>query len=417
MAALPWLFLALLMALSGLLSASETALFSLAPTERRRAGHRVEALLEHPREVLLSVLLGNLLVNLLFFTSVPVLVGGGEGALARIAESSGALLAILVGGEILPKTVALRAPLLVARIAALPISLFVAVLEPVRGVVGRTLDVALRTLGETERHDPGVTSETLALVLEQSSQQGLLAPGEADLLAEIVELRDLRVREIMTPRVDAWLIDLEDSPEERQAVQREARRGGAGFVVVTRGGADNVVGQVSLRDLLLHPDRPLEALVMPIKFVPEVATALGLLTTLRQERASEAVVVDEWGGTAGVVTLEDLFEELVGDLRTEGETGDRPVVPIGEGRFRVSGGLSIRDWNERFGTSVVRSEFDTVGGFVVFRLGRIPRVGDRVELGAGLVCEVREVRDRRVATLDIWVGGPEDVPATAGERR
>ena len=412
MEALPWLLLTALIGLSGLLSASETALFSLDQDQRRAAGPRVMALLDEPRTLLLSVLLANLLVNLLFFTSVPVLVGGGEGALARILESSGALLAILIGGEILPKTIALRAPGFVARLASLPVSLLVAFLGPVRGLVTRVLDVALRALGqeEDEAGSDGVTAETLAAVLEHSSEEGLLAPGEADLLTEIVELRDLRVREIMTPRVDVALVDLEDTHEEQAQVIREARRAGAGFVVVVRDGADNVVGQASLRDIYLHPERSLEALVMPIMFVPEVANALGLLTTLRSERVSEAVVVDEWGGTSGVVTIEDIFEELVGDLRTEGETGDRPVVPIGEGRFRVSGGLSIRDWNERFGANVVPGEFDTVGGLVIFQLGRIPRPGDQVALGSGLLCEVHEVRERRITTLDIWVEVGEQVP-------
>ncbi|MFT4543097.1 MAG: magnesium and cobalt transporter, partial [Planctomycetota bacterium] len=132
------------------------------------------------------------------------------------------------------------------------------------------------------------------------------------------------------------------------------------------------------------------------------------LATLREDRVSEAIVVDEWGGTAGVVSMEDIFEELVGELRVEGEESQPPVVPLGEGRFRVSGGLSIRDWNDRFGTNIVPAEIETVGGYVTALLDRIPRRGDRVTLGGGLACEVHEVRDRRLLTLDLFL---EEDPA------
>jgi len=158
-----------------------------------------------------------------------------------------------------------------------------------------------------------------------------------------------------------------------------------------------------VRDLLVYPERPLEQLVRPVKFVPEVARVLAVLHALREDRAGEAVVVDEWGGTAGIVTLEDIFEELVGELRAEEEGVEEPVIPLGAGRFRVSGSLSIRDWNELFGAQVVATEFETVAGFVIASLGHIPRSGDRVQLGGGLVCVVDKVRGRRIRTVDLFV--------------
>ena len=172
-------------------------------------------------------------------------------------------------------------------------------------------------------------------------------------------------------------------------------------------GADHVSGYVNLCDILRDPKRPIEQLIMPVKFVPEVASVLSALLTLRDDRAGEAIVVDEWGGTAGIVSLEDIFEEVVGDLRVEGESVEKLVVPLGEGRFRVSGGLSIRDWNEAFGASVVPKEFETVAGFVIARLGHIPKAGDRLMIG-GLVMEVHEVRGRRVLTVDMFVQSAEE---------
>ena len=188
---------------------------------------------------------------------------------------------------------------------------------------------------------------------------------------------------------------------------REALERRLGWLPVVEGNPDRVIGHVRVRDLVLRTDRDVSQLVMPVKFVPEVASALDLLRTLQEDRTAEAVVLDEWGGTAGVVTIEDVFEEIVGELRAEGEERVPVAVPQGEGVFRVSGRLSIRDWNERFGFTVVPVEFETVGGFVTALLGRIPRAGDVARFGS-LVLQVEEVRGRRVLAVDLWVETPAE---------
>lgn len=400
-AAFPWLFLGLLLVLSGFFSASETALFSLTAEDREAAQPRVRRLLAAPRELLLSILLSNLVVNLLFFSSASRVLSevAGQGALVTFATP---LLSILLVGEILPKTLALRMPGPLSDLASVPLTFVVAVLAPVRLVVGGVIDVAHKALGEASQPERGITTEALAEVLERSAHEGVLEPGEAGLLAEIVELESLRVREIMTPRVDMLAIDLAGTDAERATTIREATGRRLGWLPVIRESADRVEGFVKLRDLLKDTERPLEQIVMPVKFVPEVASVLSALSSLRDDRAGEAIVVDEWGGTAGIVSLEDIFEELVGELRVEGEALEKLVVPLGEGRFRVSGGISIREWNEEFGAEVVPTEFETVAGFVIALLGRIPRAGDRVVVG-GLVMEVHEVRGRRILTVDMYV--------------
>jgi magnesium and cobalt transporter len=207
------------------------------------------------------------------------------------------------------------------------------------------------------------------------------------------------VREIMTPRVDMLAIDLaaDPAPVIERALERRMT-----WLPVVDGQVDKVVGCVRVRDLVVRRERPIGQVVMPVMYIPEVASALDLLHDLRESRTTEAVVVDEWGGTAGFVTIEDIFEEIVGDLRVEGELGERPVVALGEGRFRVAGSLSVRDWNEQFGGQVVPTEFETVAGYVTALLGRIPRAGDKVRVG-DLVNEVHEVRGRRVMSVDMYV--------------
>jgi CBS domain containing-hemolysin-like protein len=226
------------------------------------------------------------------------------------------------------------------------------------------------------------------------------------------------VREIMTPRVDMLALDLESGQEERARVLKETERRRLTWLPVVRGDADQVVGRVEVRDLLARPDEPLQAQVMPVCFVPEVASVLDMLAHLRAERVAEAVAVDEWGGTAGIVTLENLFEEIVGDLRVEGELVEKPVIPLGEGRYRVAGALSVREWNELLGTDIVPNAFETVGGYVAALLGRLPKAGERVRLGGGLVGEVNEARGRRVVSLDLFLeeeeeGEHEGQPAAA----
>ncbi|MFN0007060.1 MAG: hemolysin family protein [Planctomycetota bacterium] len=395
-----WILLAVLLAGSAFCSASETALFSLDEPARRRAGAATQRLFTNAQALLITLLLSNLLMSLSFFATASILArAGGERALA---VGVGALLAVLILGEILPKTLALRAPVAVSRLVAPTLVVLVAVLRPPRRIVRVLVDAAMRVLGDFAKEERRITAETLAEVLGQSAEVGMLAASEADLLAEVVELEGIRVREIMEPRVDMLSLDLTASEDDNIQIMARALAKRLTWLPVVRGAADQVAGCVRMRDILSQPERRLEELVRPALFVPEVAGVLDLLKLLRDKHATEAVVVDEWGGTAGVVTIENVFEEIVGDLRVEGEEGERLVEALGEGRFRVSGSLSIRDWNERFNLEVVPEGFETVGGLITALLGRIPHAGDRVRQG-DLVWQVREVRGRRVRSADMYL--------------
>ena len=397
-----WLLLGLLLLLSGSFSASETALFRLSANQRALSSKRAKALLAQPREVLVSILLGNLITNLFYFAFATRLQIVEEGSF-----SSGVvvLAVLLVFGEILPKTLALRAPTRVVRWTALPLSGFVLVTQPLRSGILAFLELGRRVLGQPEAEEVSLTPEILDEVLSRAGEVGDLDRIEAEVLSEIVELGGTRVREIMTPRVDVVFLDVQDTDHTakiRTAIDARLPR-----LPVVDGDADHVLGCVRVREFLRKPDRSLDQYIMPIKFVPEVAGVLDLLAEFKRDRAAEAVVVDEWGGTAGIVTVEDIFEELVGELRTEGEDREQPVVPLGAGSYRVAGSLAIRDWNWHFGQHVVPTEFETVGGMVTALLGRIPRVGDRIQVGP-LVCEVSDARGRRVVAVDLHVATAEE---------
>ena len=405
-----WLcaLLGALLLCSGFFSGSEAALFSLSTLERRSSTRSVQALLEDPRRLLATILMANLVVNTLFFAFAGGLLPEADGW-QELGLALGVLVALLVCGEILPKILALRARRAMAAASAPIWRVLVPVLQPFTRPLLFALEALHRGPLGRIRGEGGITPEILARVLERGAVEGALHEREADLLAGILDLEDIHVREIMRPRVDTLFLDV--SGEEREEIARRALERRLTWLPAIDASQDDVLGRVSVRDLVRQPGTPIRKLVQPVKFVPELASALDVLRSLRADGASEAVVVDEYGGTAGVVTAEDAFEEILGDLRVEGEQSEAAVVPLGEGRYRVAGDLSIREWNEAFGLEVVPRGFETVAGFVTALLGRIPRVGDQVRVGA-LELEVHAVRRRRVLLVDIGVRGVPAAEAT-----
>lgn len=406
------LLLALLLCGSGLLSACETALLSLTPAERRRVGAPVETLLADPRGVLISILFVNLVINLMFFTFAARLAPGDDPWIDAL-WGLGAVAVLVAFGETVPKIIALRARVGVARRCARALGTLVAVVRPLRGLFERVLELFYRALGPAGQPESGVTHEALAQALERSAQKGLILGSEAEFLSGVIELEGVRVREIMTPRVEMVFLDRSEDNRAEAIAQGLALK--LPWLIVIDGGPDRIVGRVRLRELLAPSPKPLAELITPVRFVPEIASAMAALTFLREQHLAQAVVVDEWGGTAGLLTIEDVFESIVGDLRVEGEREERPIAALPDGGFRVAGWLSIRDWNDLFGFRVIATEFETIAGFVTVLLGRIPRVGDAVRHGPFLF-RVHALRGRRIEVLDISVSRQGSTAVAEGAR-
>jgi CBS domain containing-hemolysin-like protein len=318
---LEWGTLAGLLLVSGFFSSAETALFSLTPAQRARASEPVRRLVAKPRRLLITVLLGNLITNLFFFSFAERLAADDAGVRA-IAVRLGVLVVLLVCGEILPKTLGLRARASVAHVTAVPLGLVVPALGWLAQPLVAFLERCNRLVSLVAREEAAFRPDVLAHVMERGAAQGVLLGMEAELVVQAVELGQVRVREIMTPRVDALFLDV--SGEGRDGVVARALATRQSWLPVSDGVPDRILGRVRVRDLLQSDARAIRELVMPVHFVPEVADALDLLRSLHAERTTEAVVVDEWGGTAGFVTAEDVFESLVGDLRTRARSGRAP---------------------------------------------------------------------------------------------
>jgi len=417
--------LPLLLMASAFFSGTETALFSLTQQQRRQlqrshsiAARTVSELLGETRTLLITLLMGNMTINVLFFVVSSLVairlekIHAASGAIVAAAATAPLLLIILLG-EVLPKLVAARLTVGWATFMAVPLWLVHRVLGPLRWAVNQFVITPLARLAEPKTKPAALSASELENLLTLSQHQGVIDADEEQLLQQVLELGQVRVTELMTPRVDLQAFDLSRQPGE---LVEMARRDSYSRIPVYGDSLDRIEGVVYARQVLLR--RPatrqaVRALVRDVKYVPAQMKADRLLIDMRRTGSVFAVVVDEYGGTAGVITLEDVVEHMVGDIVAgDIETAQPELEPMGEGQWDASAQLSVRDWPDTFGQAVPLHGVQTLGGLVMARLGRVARVGDtttvgnlelRVEHTSGP--RIDRVRITRLAEQDTTQGG------------
>jgi magnesium and cobalt exporter, CNNM family len=247
-------------------------------------------------------------------------------------------------------------------------------------------------------------SEATKAYLDTAEQEGLIEGEERRLLQSIVDFGDTLVREVMTPRPDIVATPETATLGDLRALFREQEYS---RFPVFRESLDNIAGFVFVKDLVAlnssDDARPITSLLRPAVIVPESKRVPELLKQFQRQQTQIAIVVDEYGGTAGLVTIEDLLEEIVGEIRDEYDVESEPVVDEGGGRFVFNGKVDIDEVAQRLGVQIEREGFETVGGFLMTHLGRVPAVGERVDID-GLSVEVLEVDRRRVHKVRIRRG-------------
>ena len=400
----------LLLGASAFFSASETALFNLSREQLRRfraSGNPLRALaarlMDKPGHVLMTVLFGNMIVNTAFFVMGVQLIGEirrlhpQQAGLLGVAIGVLTPLAVIILGEITPKSLAATMPGFVAPLAALPLKALGYVARPVRVVLGYAFVAPLARLitGGGRREHSFVTTEELQAILSLAAREGAVSGQESDMLADVLDLGQLRVRQVMTPRVEIVGCDRATPMPVVLAVFRRTRHS---KIVVYDGEMDNILGVAYAKTAFLNPDGPLDGLVRPIFYVPETKTVESLLREFRARKTQFAAAVDEYGGVSGIVTLEDCLEAIVGEIRNETDAAPgQPVQRIGEAEYLLAGDLSIRSWADSFDLEVPEEggRYSTVAGFVTALLGRMPRQGDAAEW-RNLEFIVEEVKHRRV---------------------
>lgn len=390
---------------SAFFSGTETALFSLTRSKirelRMEGGHVAKTLAllsDNPAGLLIALLFGNLVVNILFFsTSVVIAVDIGHryGEWWEAVAGMLVLLLVILCGEILPKAIGISFSERVVRIGSIPLRNWYHILAPVRGI----LEAMARRLEPRDQHDNRLNAEELKMLIDATQHDPTFGRQEKAIVEDIVNLPEIRVRELMVPRVNQ-LFRRADSPAGealRAAAEQEIE-----LIPVYEEEEDNIIGVVEVRALFAsdEPNRPLRDFAHPARFVPEIKRADEMLREFLSEDLRLVCVVDEYGGLAGTVCLEDLLEEVVGEFDAMEMP---PIEQLGESTYRLQGSLGIREWRSLFvgflPDEVVRSlAFDTVGGLVVSLLKRMPRPGDIVEV-RNLKFSVEHVRSNRIESI------------------
>ncbi|MEM9251096.1 MAG: hemolysin family protein [Planctomycetota bacterium] len=421
--------LPVLLVLSGFMSGSETALFSLSQQQRAQltkgegvVAVSVRALLAETRALLITLLLGNMVVNVLYFTvgsvgMIRLVDAMGWPGWASVVGGLAVLAMIILFGELMPKLLAGRGPVRWSRLAAVPLLTVHRLLTPIRVASNVLVIGPLARLIDPGTRPASLSAEELESLLQLSSRQGVIDPSEQRLLVQVLELSAMRVRDLMVPRVDIQGYNLDTPPELLIDTVRRTR---LRHLPVYDQTIDRVVGMVSSRRVLLERPADAEAvrrLVTPARFVPEQQRAEQLMAELSRGGEPVAIVVDEHGGTAGLITIEDVVEHVVGGLAGGYERDDEPGFErLGAGRFRVDGDLAVNDWPQFFGRPGtagyhgLTGAVSTVSGLVTALLGRVPRVGDRVEVGS-VWLEVEAMDGLRIDTV---VAELRDAEATGG---
>lgn len=421
------LLVLLLLAASAFFSGSETALFALRRHELlrfqqdKRASRRlVAALMQHPRKLLLTLMIANVTVNFFIYAaslSLSERIVGRHSPWAPLLGLASPVLITLLG-EIVPKGAAINLRQEFAAWVAPFIRVCQLVLSPITFLLGIFLvEPTTRLLTGNRRPRSEVSIEELRELVEMSERRKIIGADENAMLSGAIQLNDLKVRDIMVPRVDIVAFDVHDNPDDLRRIMREKR---LSKVPVYDETIDRPVGLVYAKDLFLNPTLTLQELVKPIRFIPELVTLTQLLRHFRATRTALALAVDEYGGVVGLVTVEDVAEQIMGELADSSEAEDEPTWErLDERRYRVSGRVNVRDWAEVFGVDRFDDRVTTLAGLVVSHLGRLPAVGDQFTL-SNIRFTVESLRGRRIEWLRLELleePGARENPAAADRRR
>ena len=394
-----------LLCFSFFFSCTETTLFSLSPFQvkklsRGRLGSLISWLLANPRWLLTSILIGNMFVNILssmLGESLLRTAFGNEGTVAAIFVMT---FAILVMGEVTPKTIAIQCNTRFAPIVAPIIKLIGRLLYPIRCVV---IFVSDRIIGLFSGHAPPadhtVTEDEIKTAIRIGSHEGVVDTREKAMIQGVFDFATRRVTTLMRPRKEITAFEVGRPLSE---IEEEIRRNGYSRIPVYEKNLDNIIGILYAKDLLgprgRAPGAELRGLLRPAYFVPETKNASSLLREFRRRKIHLAVVVDEYGGVAGIVTLEDLIEQIIGEIRDKGEPTAPLFKQLGKNSFRVKARMELTEFNGLFGTELKDSGNTTIGGFLTARAGRIPPEGARMRHG-GILFIVSAAQKNRIREI------------------
>ena len=400
----------LCLALSGFFSSSEVAFVSLQKLRLRHladteggAAKQVATMTEQPERLLTTILLGNNIVNTAAAALATVLVESATGqGRAVIIATAGVTVMLLIFGEVFPKTVATRYGERMALFYAAPMKVLIWILSPIASVFVWIADRLARSAGASPEPRTLVSEDEIRTAVSVGMEEGTLVEAEAAMLERVFRFGDNRVVEVMTPRPDIQWVEkgtrlsaffniYAESPHSRFPVYEDT--------------IDNVVGILWIKDVLMaqakgtiQQDSPIDKLARRSYFVPESKPIAELFAELQESRGQTAIVVDEFGGTAGLVTMEQLLEEIVGEFGDELAKVRKSYETVGENSFQIDGGMRLDDANEKLNLDLPEGEYETVAGFVLSLMGHIPKEGEQLKYNnlKLVVTEMKGVKIERI---------------------
>ncbi len=429
------LFLGFLILLNAFFASSEVALISLKPatvrrlgTEGGRRGRRLADLVGNSGRFLATVQVGVTFAGFMASAfaadtfSEPVtgwLYGLGFQFLSKKILGGVIMVAItillsyisLVFGELVPKQLGLRYAEAVALNVAGPIDFIARVTAPFVWFLNASVNFVLRLFGVTPGNSQEVTEEEIRMMVDIGEENGAIESDEKRMIENVFEFNNTTAAEVMTHRTDMVALDIEAPPEEVEKVLMSC---GFSRVPVYREDIDEIIGFLHFREYLSAkvqgnsaPD--IRKLLKPVYLAPETMRANILFRNMQSKKFGMAIILDEFGGTSGLVTIEDLLEEIVGSLYDEYDEADIEIEQLGEGEWRIDGSMRLDEISRRLDLALPEEEYDTIGGLVFGMLNEVPTVGATVELPAsGISIRVESVEERRVDKVILQYTPPQE---------
>lgn len=410
--------------LSACSSAAETALTSVSRikiknmvAEGDTTAMQIEQLLAEPNKFLTTILIINNVAVIVTSALATVLAIKLTQTWGELLSTLLTALVVLVFCEITPKTAAVQNPERWARALIQPVRIAAWLLTPVLAVLRVLTSTLVRLLGgRVSRRGPFVTEDELRMLVAVGEEEGVIEEEEREMIHSIFELGDRPVREIMVPRIDMVTLESEDTLDEATSL---IMQGGQSRIPVYEDTIDNIIGVLYAKDLLRqlrqgNTQAKVRDFVRPAYFVPESKKLDDLLHELQHQRVHMAIVVDEYGAVAGLVTIEDLVEEIIGDIQDEYDKEEVLYERMGENEYVMDAKISIDDFNELLDTKLTDDDYDTLGGFVYAQLDKVPSVGDEVKY-QNLTLTVLSTKGRRITKVRVTRHPEHQRPADEDE--
>lgn len=405
------IILVVLLGLSAFFSSAETSLTtankirirSLAEDGSKRAKTLLK-ITDNSGKMLSAILIGNNIVNLSAASLTTSLAYSFGGSMVAIASGILTVL-ILLFGEITPKTMATIHAEKMALIYAPIISMFMKIMTPVIFLInGLSMGVLLLLRVDPNAKNDIMTETELRTIVDVSHEDGVIESDEREMIYNVFDLGDAKAKDVMVPRVHVTFADVESTYEELLEIFREDK---FTRLPVFEETTDNVIGTINMKDLLLYDNTKefhIRDILREAYFTYEYKNISELLVEMRQASFNIAIVLDEYGETAGLITLEDILEEIVGEIHDEYDENEEDFIQeIGEREFIVEGSTNLDDLNDRLNLNLESEDYDSVGGFIIERLDRLPEAGDTITTEDGIRMVVETLDKNRIETVHMYL--------------